>query len=149
MSSKKLNNKESGYDELQDETNSNGISIPLTCFICPGSPHFSDISHLLTHISSKGHLQNKFKMDIDKKTDQGAASKMQQFDSWYEEHGIEDLLRARSDARDQKQRTSLNRKSGNSMNTKVKASAGRSIAGATKRGRGVSPCQYLLGLLGD
>ncbi|KAK8138552.1 hypothetical protein PG984_001932 [Apiospora sp. TS-2023a] len=120
---------------IQREFNQNG-DIPLTCFICPSNPHFSDISHLLTHISSKGHLQNKFKMDIDKKDDQGAARKMQQFDSWYQEHGIEDLLRARSDAREQKQRTSQNRKSGNLTNAKMKASASRGSVDVTKRGRG-------------
>lgn len=141
MSSKKLPIMEGGHDELQDEANSTSSSIPLTCFICPSNPHFSDISHLLTHISSKGHLQNKFKMDIDKKTDQGAARKMQQFDSWYDKNGIEDLLRARSDAREQKQRTGQNKNSGSLTNNKVKASDSHASIGTTKRGRGVSTCQ--------
>ncbi|KAK6842016.1 hypothetical protein PG987_002876 [Apiospora arundinis] len=136
MSSKKLPIMEGGHDELQDEANSTSSSIPLTCFICPSNPHFSDISHLLTHISSKGHLQNKFKMDIDKKTDQGAARKMQQFDSWYDKNGIEDLLRARSDAREQKQRTGQNKNSGSLTNNKVKASDSHASIGTTKRGRG-------------
>ncbi|KAK8049624.1 hypothetical protein PG994_011354 [Apiospora phragmitis] len=147
MSSKNCSMPEAGFDDMRDEansgmenihleSNSNGNIIPLTCFICPNSPHFSDISHLLTHISSKGHLQNKFKMDIDKKTDQGAARKMQQFDSWYQENGIEDLLRARSDAREQKQRTSQSRKPGNMTNTKGKAPGNYGSGGAMKRGRG-------------
>ncbi|KAK7907975.1 hypothetical protein PG985_015278 [Apiospora marii] len=146
MSSKKQPIPAANNDELPDESSSvpettqrefnlNG-NIPLTCFICPSNPHFSDISHLLTHISSKGHLQNKFKMDIDKKVDEGAARKMQQFDSWYQEHGIEDLLRARSDAREQKQRTSQNRKPGNLTSAKMKASTSHGSAGVAKRGRG-------------
>lgn len=158
MSSKKQPVRAASKDELhgnepssvpgttQHEFNPNG-NIPLTCFICPSNPHFSDISHLLTHISSKGHLQNKFKMDIDKKDDQGAASKMKQFDSWYQENGIEDLLRARSDAREQKQRTSQSRKSGNPTNTKGKALANHDSAGVTKRSRGVSNYQALLNCL--
>ncbi|KAK7951376.1 uncharacterized protein PG986_007104 [Apiospora aurea] len=147
MSSKKRSVPEAGFDDIRDESqsalestqvesDSNANSIPLTCFICPSSPHFSDISHLLTHISSKGHLQNKFKMDIDKKTDQGAARRMQQFDSWYQGNGIEDLLRARSDAREQKQRTSQSRRSGSMTNTKVKAPTSHGSGSVMKRGRG-------------
>lgn len=148
MSSKKQRIPAANNDGLPDESSSvTGTTqrefdlnrnIPLICFICPSNPHFSDISHLLTHISSKGHLQNKFKMDIDKKVDQEAARKMQQFDSWYQEHGIEDLLRARSDAREQKQRTSQNRKSGNLTNAKMKASASHGSAVVTNHGKGVS-----------
>ncbi|EKJ77026.1 hypothetical protein FPSE_02670 [Fusarium pseudograminearum CS3096] len=33
--------------------------IPLSCFVCPETPRFSDVSHLLTHIASKGHLHQE------------------------------------------------------------------------------------------
>ncbi|EGR50479.1 uncharacterized protein TRIREDRAFT_58774 [Trichoderma reesei QM6a] len=33
--------------------------IPLLCTVCPESPRFSDVSHLLTHIASKGHLHHE------------------------------------------------------------------------------------------
>ncbi|EHK15673.1 uncharacterized protein TRIVIDRAFT_115953, partial [Trichoderma virens Gv29-8] len=33
--------------------------IPLLCTVCPETPRFSDVSHLLTHIASKGHLHHE------------------------------------------------------------------------------------------
>ncbi|PKK43563.1 hypothetical protein CI102_13071 [Trichoderma harzianum] len=33
--------------------------IPLHCTVCPETPRFSDVSHLLTHIASKGHLHHE------------------------------------------------------------------------------------------
>jgi hypothetical protein len=39
-------------------------NIPLLCSICPKKPNFSDVSHLLTHIASKGHLSNYYKVKV-------------------------------------------------------------------------------------
>lgn len=40
-------------------TNSANRQIPLVCSVCPDVPRFSDVSHLLTHIASKGHLHHE------------------------------------------------------------------------------------------
>ncbi|KAI8676881.1 hypothetical protein NCS56_00577000 [Fusarium sp. Ph1] len=40
-------------------TNSANRQIPLLCSVCPDVPRFSDVSHLLTHIASKGHLHHE------------------------------------------------------------------------------------------
>lgn len=40
-------------------TTSANRQIPLLCSVCPDVPRFSDVSHLLTHIASKGHLHHE------------------------------------------------------------------------------------------
>lgn len=77
-------------------------SIPLVCIICPKNTKFSDVSHLLTHISSKGHLSNMFKLDIAKYTDEDARARLEQYQSWFDEHNIRELLQNRSENRVQK-----------------------------------------------
>ncbi|KAF4989994.1 hypothetical protein FGRMN_8768 [Fusarium graminum] len=39
--------------------NTSNRQIPLFCTVCPEAPRFSDVSHLLTHIASKGHLHHE------------------------------------------------------------------------------------------
>ncbi|KAI0007491.1 hypothetical protein F4779DRAFT_643012 [Xylariaceae sp. FL0662B] len=73
--------------------------IPLVCAICPKNSRFSDISHLLTHISSKGHLSTYFDLSISRDTDAEAAIALQEFDHWFENYGIAGLLRLRKTAR--------------------------------------------------
>lgn len=77
--------------------------IPLICLLCPKSSKFSDISHLLTHLSSKGHLANKFRLDIARGADEAASTKLEEFQAWYDQHGIQELLRVRNETRTQKQ----------------------------------------------
>ncbi|KAI1639515.1 hypothetical protein F4809DRAFT_118554 [Biscogniauxia mediterranea] len=76
--------------------------IPLVCSICPKNSTFSDISHLLTHVSSKGHLHNYFQLSISRETDADAAFALAEFDHWFEENDINTLLRLRKTARAQR-----------------------------------------------
>ena len=69
--------------------------IPLKCDICPKKPRFSDVSHLLTHISSKTHLSNHFKTKLALNTDVEARRLIEDYDQWYAEWSIQDLLTER------------------------------------------------------
>ena len=66
--------------------------IPLLCCVCPEKPRFSDVSHLLTHIASKGHLHHETQTKLRSHQDSNAAVALQQYDRWYAENGIEVLL---------------------------------------------------------
>ncbi|KAI9843185.1 MAG: hypothetical protein M1837_006547 [Sclerophora amabilis] len=66
--------------------------IPLHCTLCPKKPSFSDISHLLTHIASKGHLAHEFKLSIRTSTDHAAKQQLDAYQQWYDRHGLERLL---------------------------------------------------------
>ncbi len=87
----------------QDESiSSRADLIPLLCFICPKNSHFSDLSHLLTHISSKGHLHNMFQLNLSREVDADADVALTEFDKWYKQNNISALLRARKSAREQR-----------------------------------------------
>jgi hypothetical protein len=75
-------------------------AIPLSCNLCIKSPTFSDLSHLLTHISAKTHLSNKFQFQIQAQSDPEAATKLATFDAWFEKYGIGKLLADRVAAKD-------------------------------------------------
>ena len=70
-------------------------SIPLLCNICPKQPDFSDISHLLTHVASKGHLAQELKAKVRGRQDASVREKLDAYDRWYEKHQIEKLLSQR------------------------------------------------------
>lgn len=76
--------------------------IPLLCDLCPKNPRFSDVSHLLTHISSKSHLSNRFKLQIRSQGEPEARRLLADFDNWYNSNGLEDLLSERLSAKEQK-----------------------------------------------
>lgn len=84
----------------------NNVSIPLICSLCPKTPQFSDVSHLLTHISSKSHLSHRFKLQIRSQSELDARQKLEEFEVWYAENGLEDLLSERMAAKEQKKNTS-------------------------------------------
>ncbi|KAI0515215.1 hypothetical protein F5B22DRAFT_656161 [Xylaria bambusicola] len=86
----------------QDDSPPRTDLIPLTCFICPKNSHFSDLSHLLTHISSKGHLHNMFQLNLSREVDMSADIALTDFDRWYKQNNISALLRARKSAREQR-----------------------------------------------
>lgn len=77
------------------------MSIPtdsLLCHIC-GDQHFSDVSHLLTHLASKGHLAADFRArHAAGKPDRAQA--VQKFDEWTERWGIDALIAARLAAKE-------------------------------------------------
>ena len=77
-------------------------SVPLHCNICPKQPEFSDISHLLTHVASKGHLSQQFKAQVRARQDVTIRDKLDAYDRWFEAHHIERLLSERMMAKDSK-----------------------------------------------
>ncbi|WQF77591.1 hypothetical protein CDEST_02605 [Colletotrichum destructivum] len=77
-------------------------SIPLICVVCPTHPRFSDISHLLTHLNSKGHLQTLNDARIRALADHSAAEAISTYDQWYTEHGLEALLAERLKVKDER-----------------------------------------------
>jgi len=64
----------------------------LICYLCPKTPQFSDLSHLLTHISSKSHLSHRFKIQLKSKTELAARVQLDNFDDWYNTNGLDTLL---------------------------------------------------------
>ncbi|KAK2061232.1 hypothetical protein LY76DRAFT_603423 [Colletotrichum caudatum] len=85
------------------ETNSPASpSIPLLCVVCPTNPHFSDVSHLLTHLNSKGHLQTFNDVRIRAITDLSAAHAISTYERWYNEHGLEAMLAERLKVKDER-----------------------------------------------
>jgi hypothetical protein len=76
--------------------------IPLKCDICPKKPRFSDVSHLLTHISSKTHLSNIFKARVRLEVDTEARRLIEDYDQWFAEWNIHDLLAERMSQKENK-----------------------------------------------
>ena len=75
-------------------------SIPLHCNICPKEPEFSDISHLLTHVASKGHLSHYFKAQVRARQDENIRYKIDRYDRWYDQYQIEKLLSQRMNSKE-------------------------------------------------
>ena len=69
--------------------------IPLNCTICPKKPKFSDISHLLTHIGSKGHLAHYHKLQVKSHQEPQARYDLAAYDHWYAFYGLPQLLSER------------------------------------------------------
>lgn len=76
--------------------------IPLLCTICPKKPKFSDTSHLLTHLNSKGHLANCQQVDLRAQSDPAYRQIKNGYDAWYSENNLLSLLTERQVAKDQK-----------------------------------------------
>lgn len=79
-------------------------TIPLSCNICPKKPKFSDVSHLLTHVASKGHLSNYYKIKVRSGSDPAARELIDSYDQWYSEWRVEDLMSERMNLKDNKKR---------------------------------------------
>ena len=97
-------------------------SIPLLCNICPKQPDFSDISHLLTHVASKGHLAQELKAKVRGRQDASVREKLDAYDRWYEKHQIEKLLSQRLILKESKEASS----------TRVKRSLNSPSAGSSQ-----------------
>lgn len=82
---------------------SSSKQIPLLCSVCPETPRFSDVSHLLTHIASKGHLHHETQTKLKAHQDISASISLQQYEQWYKENGIEGLLVERMKAKQLKE----------------------------------------------
>ncbi|GAB0134818.1 hypothetical protein EsDP_00003173 [Epichloe bromicola] len=77
--------------------------IPLLCTVCPDAPRFSDVSHLLTHIASKGHLHHETQTKLKAHQDIAASVTLQQYERWYKDNSIETLLVERMRAKQKKE----------------------------------------------
>ena len=77
-------------------------SIPLSCNICPNEPDFSDVSHLLTHVASKGHLFHYFRAQVSAVQDETIRQKLNAFDRWYDKYQIARLLSQRISSKESK-----------------------------------------------
>ena len=80
-----------------------GETIPLHCSVCPREPKFSDVSHLLTHFNSKGHLHYLQQVKLRAISDPAASNQMQVFSTWYNKWNIDSLLADRLAAKDKKE----------------------------------------------
>ena len=76
--------------------------IPLHCNICPRKPDFSDVSHLLTHIASKGHLSNYYKVKVRSTHEEASRRLIEAYDHWYGEWSVEELMSERMNQKDKR-----------------------------------------------
>jgi hypothetical protein len=67
----------------------------LNCSICPKQSTFSDTSHLLTHVSSKGHLSNLHKLQVRSYQEISASHQLAAYNQWYQQHDLGRLLSER------------------------------------------------------
>ena len=74
----------------------------LNCLICPKRPDFSDTSHLLTHVSSKGHLSHLHKLQVRSHQEIAAGHQLALYNQWYQEHDMGHLLSERMQQKDGK-----------------------------------------------
>jgi hypothetical protein len=81
---------------------SNSTGIPLHCNICPKRPNFSDVSHLLTHIASKGHLSNYYKVKVRSSHEDASRRIIDAYDRWYAEWAVEELMSDRMNQKDKR-----------------------------------------------
>ncbi|PWY67757.1 hypothetical protein BO83DRAFT_419076 [Aspergillus eucalypticola CBS 122712] len=72
----------------------------LLCNICPKRPTFSDVSHLLTHISSKAHLSHYFKLQVRSHQEQQAVALLHEYDRWYKRNNLAKLLSDRMSSKE-------------------------------------------------
>ncbi|RAK99678.1 uncharacterized protein BO80DRAFT_477578 [Aspergillus ibericus CBS 121593] len=72
----------------------------LLCNICPKRPTFSDVSHLLTHISSKAHLSHYFKLQVRSHQEQQAVTLIREYDRWYKANNLAKLLSDRMSSKE-------------------------------------------------
>jgi hypothetical protein len=77
-------------------------AIPLHCNICPKKPNFSDVSHLLTHIASKGHLSNYYTVKVRSGSEDASRRLIEAYDQWYAEWNVEDLMSERMSQKDKR-----------------------------------------------
>lgn len=95
--------------------------IPLHCTVCPDRPRFSDVSHLLTHIASKGHLHHETQTKLRAHQDLAASIALQQYEKWYRDYSIETLLVERMKAKQEKEESRNRRSRGLSVSRSIKA----------------------------
>lgn len=95
-----------------DAKTSDNNSVPLICCVCINNPRFSDTSHLLTHLSSKGHLHNVNKARVLSNADLSASQKIKAYDTWYDDYKLGTLLAERLLAKDKDKGVNKYKRSG-------------------------------------
>ncbi|KAM0635382.1 hypothetical protein ACHAPW_001608 [Verticillium nonalfalfae] len=75
----------------------NKADFPLVCYLCDNEPKYSDVSHLLTHLLSRGHARAKGNIEVRSHIpgDVEAAQKFAAFQKWQDDNGIGALLSER------------------------------------------------------
>ncbi len=91
-------------------------NLDLHCSLCPKNQKFSDVSHMLTHMSSKGHLSNRFKLELQAPNEQAAKNKLDNFAIWYANNNLNDLLADRLAAKAEKDPKPRQRKPKSNVN---------------------------------
>lgn len=76
----------------------------LHCIICPLQPSFSDVSHLLTHISSKAHLSHYFKLQVRSHQNGEASQLLSEYDGWFKANNLARLLADRIYSKDDRKK---------------------------------------------
>ena len=76
----------------------------LLCNICPKRPRFSDVSHLLTHVSSKAHLSFYFKLQVRSHQEPQAGKLLVEYDQWYKANNLAKLLSDRMASKETRNR---------------------------------------------
>lgn len=100
----------------------------LSCTICSKKPNFSDVSHLLTHVGSKGHLAHLHRLQVKSHQELDAGRSLAIYNQWFQEHGVATLL---SERMQQKQLKQADKKAANqarmaTVHTNAKAPGRRS-----------------------
>ncbi|KAL8928189.1 MAG: hypothetical protein Q9208_001899 [Pyrenodesmia sp. 3 TL-2023] len=97
-------------------------SVPLQCHICPKQPTFSDISHLLTHVGSKGHLSHYFKAQVRAPQNSAVRQQLDTYEQWYKDYHIEKLLSQRMILKDSKKANGVSRAAKTERSASTKSS---------------------------
>ncbi|GIK04221.1 hypothetical protein Aspvir_008300 [Aspergillus viridinutans] len=106
----------------------------LQCNICPKRARFSDVSHLLTHVSSKAHLSHYFKLQVRSHQEIEARNLLDEYDKWYKANNLAKLLSDRMASKEARKRKSH----GNSLALATSLTARRG-AGSTETPRAICP----------
>ncbi|EMD91001.1 hypothetical protein COCC4DRAFT_71595 [Bipolaris maydis ATCC 48331] len=113
-------------------------NIPLHCNICPKKPNFSDVSHLLTHIASKGHLSNYYKVKVRSTNEESSRQLIEAYDQWYAEWSVEELMSERMNQKD-KRRTRAKPAARSTSAPKVEVPVPRPVRRAAAAGSFLDP----------
>ncbi|KAI9042284.1 uncharacterized protein KD926_005784 [Aspergillus affinis] len=105
----------------------------LLCNICPKCPRFSDVSHLLTHVSSKAHLSHYFKLQVRSHQESQAVALLEEYDRWYKSNNLAKLLSDRMSSKD------VRKKPHGKVSAQKKAFAARRDGGCKFNVSNVSP----------
>ncbi|RMD43964.1 hypothetical protein DV735_g1160, partial [Chaetothyriales sp. CBS 134920] len=109
-------------------------------YICPNQPDFSDTSHLLTHVSSKGHLAHLHKLQVKSHQEIAAGVQLANYNQWYQRHGLARLLSERmqqKESRRAKTSAVITRKRARSVKNEASTELGHFAASPIRKvGRG-------------